>query len=79
MIVLHNPRATKYRSRRFPLSILSIAAVLEGHEDYALVDGNLHPYPNETLSALFREKPVGLLAATSHAGTADRECRGKLP
>ena len=45
MIVLYNPKATKYRSRRFPLSILSIAAVLEGREDYAIVDGNLDPHP----------------------------------
>ena len=79
MIVLYNPKATKYRSRRFPLSILSIAAVLEGHEDYGIVDGNLDPHPTQALSALFREKQVELLAATVMPGpqtvSAVESCR----
>jgi anaerobic magnesium-protoporphyrin IX monomethyl ester cyclase len=33
MILFYNPRATKPRNRRFPLSILAIAAVIEGQED----------------------------------------------
>lgn len=37
MIVLYNPKATKPRDRRLPLSILAIAAVLEGKEEYAIV------------------------------------------
>ena len=32
MIVLFNPRATKPRNRRFPLSVMALAAVLEGRE-----------------------------------------------
>ena len=35
----------KPKNRRFPLAILSIAAVLEGKEEYAIVDGNLDPQP----------------------------------
>ena len=38
MIVLYNPKATKFRNRRFPLSILAIATVLEGREQFAIVD-----------------------------------------
>jgi len=68
MIILYNPKATKYRSRRFPLSILSMAAVLEGCEEYAIVDGNLDPNPKATLSALIREKHVELLAVTVMPG-----------
>jgi anaerobic magnesium-protoporphyrin IX monomethyl ester cyclase len=45
MIILLNPRATKPKNRRYPLSVLAIAAVLEGKEEYTIVDGNV-----ETLS-----------------------------
>jgi hypothetical protein len=59
MIVLYNPKATRRPSnRRLPLSVLSIAAVLEGREEYEIVDGNLDPNPQKTLAALMREKPV---------------------
>jgi radical SAM superfamily enzyme YgiQ (UPF0313 family) len=79
MIVLYNPKATRYRNRRFPLSVLSIAAVLEGTEGYAIVDGNLDPRPVETLVALLQSKPVELLAVTVMPGpqtrTAVEGCR----
>ena len=68
MIVLYNPKATKPRNRRFPLSILAIAAVLEGREEFTIVDGNLDPKPTETLLALFREHEVELLAVTVMPG-----------
>src|SRR6266496_1867271 len=68
MIVLYNPKATKFRNRRFPLSILAIAAVLEGREEFAIVDGNLDPHPTETLLTLLRENPVELLAVTVMPG-----------
>ena len=63
MIVLYNPKATKPRNRRFPLSILAIAAVLEGREDVAIVDGNLDPHPTETMSL------TDILANSSNIGT----------
>ena len=34
MILLYHPKATRPRNRRFPLSVLALAAVLEGHETY---------------------------------------------
>src|SRR6266568_5488000 len=68
MIILYNPRATKPRNRRFPLSILALAAVLEGREDYAIVDGNLDGNAAETLLTLLRENPVELLAVTVMPG-----------
>lgn len=68
MIVLYNPKATRFRNRRFPLSVLSIAAVLEGCEEYAIVDGNLDPHATETLATLLREKPVEMLAVTVMPG-----------
>ncbi len=86
MIALYNPQATKPRNRRFPLSLLSIAAVLEGHEEYAIVDGNLDTHANETLFALICEKPVELLAVTVMPGpqtlsavASCREVRRRYP
>ena len=41
MIVLVTPRATKPRNRRFPLSVMSLGAVLPEGQSWAIVDGNL--------------------------------------
>lgn len=86
MIVLFHPRSTKPRSRRFPLSILSLAAVLEGQEDFALVDGNVDADPLGTLSDLFQSNPVELLAVSVMPGPqmvaamhACREIRRRFP
>ena len=68
MIILYNPKATKPRNRRFPLSILAIAAVLEGREEFTIVDGNLDPHPTESLAALMRRQAVELLAVTVMPG-----------
>src|SRR5258708_21146508 len=64
MIVFNNRKAPKPLNRRFPLSILAIAAVLEGREEFAIVDGNLDPQPTEAILALLREHRVELLAVT---------------
>ena len=86
MIVLYNPKATRYRNRRFPLSVLSLAAVLEGREDYSIVDGNLDLHPTETILTLLREKAVELVAVTVMPGPQTRsavescrEFRGRFP
>lgn len=68
MIVFYNPKATRPRNRRFPLSILAMAAMLEGREEYAIVDGNLDPHPTESLAALIRQHKVELLAVTVMPG-----------
>lgn len=68
MIILFNPRSTKPRNRRFPLSILALAAVLEGREEYAVVDGNLDGDPVGTISRLMQTHPVELLGVTVMPG-----------
>ncbi|HYK90164.1 MAG TPA: radical SAM protein [Acidobacteriota bacterium] len=68
MIIFLHPRATSTRSRRFPLSILALAAVVEGREDYAIVDGNVDPDPGSTLEGILRENPVELLAVSVMPG-----------
>lgn len=86
MIILYNPKATKFRSRRFPLSILSIAAALEGREDYAIVDGNLDPNATESVLRLIGEHQVEALAVTVMPGPQTvsavetcREVRNRFP
>src|SRR5689334_4177818 len=86
MILFYNPKATRHRNRRLPLSILSIAAMLEGKEKYAIVDGNLDPHPTESLIALIREHPIELLAVTVMPGpqtvgavASCREIRARFP
>ena len=68
MIILVNPRATKPKSRRFPLAILSIAAVLEGKEKYAIVDGNLDSHPERSIDRIMAESSAELLALTVMPG-----------
>ena len=68
MIILFNPRATKPRNRRFPLSVMALAAVLEGREEYQIVDGNLDENPTETISDLIRRNNVELLGVSVMPG-----------
>lgn len=79
MIVLYNPKVTRPPNRRFPLSILSLAAMLEGRDEYAIVDGNLDPNPQDMLAALLREKPVELLASTVMPGPQTKSAVETLP
>lgn len=68
MIILFNPRATRPRNRRFPLSIMALAAVLEGKEEYEIVDGNLDDDPTATILHLMRYKNVEMLGVTVMPG-----------
>ena len=68
MIILFNPRATRPRNRRFPLSVMALAAVLEGKEEYEIVDGNLDENPVETILNLVRSHDVELLGVSVMPG-----------
>ena len=68
MILLLHPRSTKPKDRRFPLSVLAIAALIEGREDYLIIDGNLDADPEAALDAAMREPPVELLAVSVMPG-----------
>ena len=68
MIVLFHPRAVRPKNRRFPLAILSIAAVLEGKEDYLIIDGNLDPDPGGTIGRIAAESNIELLAVSVMPG-----------
>ena len=40
-VLLVNPTITKQRNARFPLAVLSLAAALEGHYPWVMLDGNV--------------------------------------
>ncbi len=67
MICLVNPSSTRWRYR-IPLSVLAIAASLEGHYDYEIVDGNLDREIFTTLPRLIREKRIRYAAFTVMPG-----------
>jgi anaerobic magnesium-protoporphyrin IX monomethyl ester cyclase len=68
MIVLFNPRATKPRNVRLPLAILALAAVLEGREEYTIVDGNLDDNATQTILSLMQNHKVEMLGVTVMPG-----------
>src|SRR5260370_7871198 len=68
MILFFNPRATRRGNQRYPLSILALAAMIEGREDYAIVDGNLDDDPRASIDRIMRENPARLLAVTVMPG-----------
>ncbi len=73
MILFLHPRATRPKNRRFPLAILALAAVLEGNEDYVLVDGNIDADPWASMQRAVRQgeaegSPVELLAVSVMPG-----------
>src|SRR6266702_8106850 len=68
MIILYYPRATRPSNRRFPLSVLALAAVLEGREEYRIVDGNLDLDPDKTIADLIRRYHVELLGVSVMPG-----------
>src|ERR1700730_13599755 len=68
MIVLYNPRSTRPRNRRLPLSVLALGAVLEGREEYEIVDGNLDDNPPETILRLIEEREVEMLGVSVMPG-----------
>src|SRR5215510_1457542 len=68
MIVLFHPRSTKPKNRRLPLSVLHLAAVLEGREEYEIVDGNVEPDPWAAIDALAQNGNVDMLGVSVMPG-----------
>ena len=68
MLVLYNPPSSAQRKPVLPMSLLALAALLEGEEEYLLVDGNLEPSPLETLDLAVRQAGADILAVTVMPG-----------
>ena len=86
MIILFNPRATRPRNRRFPLSVMALAAVLEGRENYQIVDGNVDENSTATILKIVANNHVELLGVSVMPGpqmasavAACREIRERHP
>jgi radical SAM superfamily enzyme YgiQ (UPF0313 family) len=57
MIVLFNPLSTTPGKQPLPISVLSLAAVLEGRQPWALVDGNVTADPASEIVARLSSAP----------------------
>src|SRR5580692_8513037 len=68
MILLYHPRATRPRNRRLPLAVLALAAVLDGNEEYEIVDGNLEENPTDRILELIDRHNVELLGVSAMPG-----------
>ncbi|MGC2403232.1 MAG: radical SAM protein [Acidobacteriaceae bacterium] len=68
MIVLFHPRATRPRNCRLPLAVLALAAVLEGREEYRIIDGNLEEDPVAAILSTIRYHQVELLGVSCMPG-----------
>ena len=75
MIILFHPRATKPRNCRLPLAVLALAAVLEGREEYRIIDGNLEEDPTAAILSTINVHQVELLGVSWGAELAAAPAR----
>ena len=75
MIILFNPRSSVSGKAILPISLLSIGAVLEGWQDYRIIDGNLIEDPLGQLRQEITESGADLLAITVMPGRQVRQAR----
>ena len=71
MVVLYNPRSTTPGKQPLPLSLMALAAVLEGVESWALVDENVCADPAAAIVEAFAGAPAReplMLAVTAMPG-----------
>jgi radical SAM superfamily enzyme YgiQ (UPF0313 family) len=71
MIVLYNPLSTTPGKQPLPLSVMALAAVLEGREPWTLVDGNLTRDPAAEILRVLPPRdarPSAMLAVTVMPG-----------
>lgn len=68
MVILYNPASNATRKPILPMSLLALGALLEGEDDYAIVDGNLEIDPVATIDRLIRETGANVLGVTVMPG-----------
>ncbi|MGA3120886.1 MAG: radical SAM protein [Polyangiaceae bacterium] len=66
-VLLVNPHMCRPHSTRLPLSVLHLAAVLEGRHPWRILDGNLGPIRDSALGAL-AQQPHALVGVTVMPG-----------
>jgi radical SAM superfamily enzyme YgiQ (UPF0313 family) len=67
-VLLINPLMCGPRSTRLPLSLLNLAAVLEGDRPWSIVDGNVDASAVESALAALRARPHALVGVTVMPG-----------
>ena len=75
MIVLFNPRSSVSGKPILPMSILAMAAVIDGRYEYEIVDGNLLTDPLELLRRRISTGDVSVLAVTVMPGRQVSQAR----
>src|SRR5258705_12982504 len=68
VIVLYNPVSSASKKPVLPMSLLSLGALLEGVEDYCIVDGNLVADGLSALRDALRATKADILAMTVMPG-----------
>lgn len=68
MIVFYNPRSTLSPNIPLPMSLLSVASMIEGEHDYEIVDGNREPDPVGKIVELGRRRKLTAVGVTVMAG-----------
>ena len=86
MIVLLNPWSTPSPKKPLPMSLLSLAGLLEGEFDYRIVDGNIEDDVVERIAALDQQMPLTAIGVTvmpgpqlQHAVHATRALKARVP
>ena len=67
-VLLINPQMCSPRSTRLPLSLLNLAAVLEGSRPWSIVDGNIDAAAVQTSLATLAARPHSLVGVTVMPG-----------
>jgi anaerobic magnesium-protoporphyrin IX monomethyl ester cyclase len=68
VILLYNPPSSTNRKPVLPMSLLALGALLEGDQDYRIIDGNLVPDPLSLLHQAINEEHASLLGVTVMPG-----------
>ncbi len=68
MIVLYNPRSTPSAKKPLPMSLLALAARLEGRHEYVIVDANLEADAVGRIVALGRARKLTAIGVTVMPG-----------
>jgi radical SAM superfamily enzyme YgiQ (UPF0313 family) len=68
MLILYNPPSNAQRKPVLPMSLLALGAVLEGHHDYMIVDGNIERDALAAIDRAVRETGADILAVTVMPG-----------
>jgi hypothetical protein len=68
VIVLYNPQSSPSKKAVLPMSVLAVGALLEGREDYAIVDGNLVANGLDALTDVIATRGADILGMTVMPG-----------